>query len=133
MDTFATLPLQVYFPAIFRAECDSPIDALVALRIPRQEAMDIVAASWGNGESSALIAITDGGRPVVALLTPEGRWAACNAFLGNLCATHQEADRRLSKVLKRHHRGYVASVPSRQMTSAAEFQTHPGCRDSWAR
>lgn len=132
MDTFATLPHQVYFPAILRAECDSPIDALVALRIPRQEAMDLVAASWGHGEPSALFAITDGGREVVALLTPEGRWAACNAFLGNLCATHQEAERRLAKVLKRHHRGYVASIPSRQMTSAAEFQTHPGCLDSWA-
>jgi hypothetical protein len=131
MDPFATLPHQVYFPAILRAECDSPIDALVALRIPRQEAMDLVAASWGHGESSALLAITDDGRQVVALRTPEGRWAACNAFLGNLSATHQEAERRLGKVLKRHHRGYVASIPNWHMTSVAGFETHPGCLDSW--
>ncbi len=119
MNVVAKLPCPVYFPAILRVECYSPIDALVALSIPRREATDLVAASWGDSEPDCLLAITDGGRPVVVLLTPEGRWAGCNAFLGNLCATYQEADRLLGKVRKRQHRGYVARMPTRQAALAA--------------
>ena len=131
MNTLGKLPCQLYFPAILRVECDSPIDALVAASIPRQEAMDLVAASWGNSEPSCLIAATDGGRPVVVLRTPEGRWAACNAFLDHLCATYEEADRSLSKVLKRNHRGYVACFPTRQTALAAGGKARPGWPDVW--
>jgi len=96
-----------YFPAIVCVECDSPIDALIALCVPRDEAMDLVAASWRNGESTCVLATVDGGRSVAALRTPEGRWAACNAFLDKRCNSPQEARRELGKLLKRGRRGYI--------------------------
>jgi len=96
-----------YFPAIVCVECDSPIDALIALCVPRDEAMDLVAASWRNGESTCVLATVDGGRSVAALRTPEGRWAACNAFLDKRCKSPQEAQRELDKLLKRGRRGYI--------------------------
>lgn len=110
-----------YFPAILRVLRDSPIDALVALTVPRDEALDMVAASWLTGESSSLLATVDGGRPVIVLRTQEGRWAACNVFLGQVCATHQEADRRLSKLLKGGRRGYVACLPVRVQAPAVDL------------
>lgn len=100
-----------YFPAIVCVVCDSPIDALVALCVPRDEAMDLVAASWRESEIGCIVATLEGGRPIAVLPTPEGRWAACNAFLDDLCATPQEAARRLDKLLKRGRCGYVGSLP----------------------
>jgi hypothetical protein len=98
-----------YFPAIVCIVCDSPIDALVALCVRRPEAMMIVAAARDNGtESACLVATLHGGRPIVVLRTPEGRWAACNAFPDPLSAAPEEADRRLQRLLKRGRRGYVA-------------------------
>ncbi len=105
-----TVVRRVYFPAIVCVECDSPIDALVALCIPRDEAMDLVAASWRGGESACVLATVDGGRRVAALRTPEGRWAACNAFLDKAFNSRGEAERELSKLLKRGRRGYVAEL-----------------------
>lgn len=102
---------RAYFPATLCAEHDSPIDALLALSVPRDEAMDLVAASWLAGEATCLVAILDGGRPVVVLRTQEGRWAACNAFFSDLSSTPEAAGRRLSKLLKRRRRGYVAWMP----------------------
>jgi hypothetical protein len=99
-----------YFPAIVCTVCDSPIDALVALCVPRDEAMDLVAASWQKNGDVCIVATLDGGRPVAALLTPEGRWAACNAFMDELCETQQEAARRLGKLLKRGRLGHVGCV-----------------------
>ena len=99
-----------YFPAIVCTVCDSPIDALVALCVPRNEAMDLVAASWPESGAGCLVTTLDGGRPVAVLLTPDGRWAACNAFLDLLCATPQEAGRRLEKLLRRGRQGYVGQV-----------------------
>lgn len=99
-----------YFPAIVCIVCDSPIDALVALCVPRKEAMELVAASWWNDEAECIVATLHGGRPVAVLLTPEGRWAACNAFLGELFATPQEASRRLAELLRRGRRGYVGRM-----------------------
>ena len=96
-----------YFPAILCAEFDSPIDALISLCVPQDEALNLVAASWRNGESMCIVATIDGGRPVAAVPTPEGRWAACNAFLDYRCSTRSEAERQLRKLLKRGRRGYV--------------------------
>lgn len=96
-----------FFPAIVCFECDSPIDALVALCVPREEAMDLVVASWRSDESGCVVATVDGGRTVAAIRTPEGRWAACNAFPGAGISTWPEAERQLQKLLKRGRRGYV--------------------------
>ena len=99
-----------YFPAIVCIVCDSPVDALVALCVPRDEAMDLVTASWRGGEASCIVATLHGGRPIAVLATPEGRWAACNAFLDEIFSTPQEAGRRLDRLLKRGRRGYVGHV-----------------------
>lgn len=120
MNSTATLRCHGYFPAIVRAERDSPIDALVALCVPRNEAMDLVAASWAASGSSCLLATVDGGRPVVVLRTPEGRWAACNAFLAEISATRQEAAHRLRKHLKGRHRGFVACTLGGQAVATAD-------------
>ena len=101
-----------YFPAILCVECDSPIDALLALCVPRDEAMDLVAASWAGDPSTSLMATLDGGRTVAVLRTPDGRWAACNAFLEHAGSTPREAERQLHKLLKRGRRGYVGVLPA---------------------
>ena len=105
------LPSVSYFPAILCVECDSPIDALVALCVPRDEAMDLVAASWRNKGAACVLATLDGGRAVAAVRTPEGRWAACNAFLDYCASSPGEAQRQLDKLLKRGRRGYVGTMP----------------------
>ncbi len=69
----------------------------------------VVASGWGN-ETRCIVATLHGGRPIAALLTPEGRWAACNAFLDDLFATPQEAARRLAELLRRGRRGYVGCI-----------------------
>jgi len=99
-----------YFPAILCVECDSPIDALVALCVPLDDAMNLVAASWRGDEAinhACILATVDGGRTVAALRTPEGRWAACNVFLDKGYPTRGDAERELGKLLKRGRRGYV--------------------------
>lgn len=108
MTAASTAPALRYFPAIVRDECDSPIDALVLLGVPRDEATDLVAAAWGRGDSTCILGDIDGGRPVVALLTPAGRWAACNAFPEKACGDRREAQRQLEKLLKRGRRGLIA-------------------------
>lgn len=101
-----------YFPAVAFAEHDSPIDALVGACVPRAEAMDLVAASWIDGETNnSLLVALDGGRPIVILRTENGRWAVCQAFLDERCASPEEAGRRLARRLKRQRHGYVACLP----------------------
>lgn len=100
-----------YFPAILCVECDSPIDALITLCVPRDEAMNLVSASWDSEQSTSLVSTLDGGRTVAVLPTPEGRWAACNAFLDHACSTPREAAHQLQKLLKRGRRGYVGVLP----------------------
>jgi hypothetical protein len=99
-----------YFPAIVCIVCDSPIDALVALCVARQDAMDLVTASWRSNETSCIVTTLHGGRPIAVMLTPEGRWAACNAFLDELFATPEEAGRRLAELLRRGRRGYIGHI-----------------------
>ena len=38
-----------FLPAIICAEFDSPIDALLSLHVPQEEAMDAVVAAWHGG------------------------------------------------------------------------------------
>jgi hypothetical protein len=112
MTSATTPPRGGYFPAIACIVCDSPIDALVALCVRRNEAMMLVAASWQTADAAAsLVATLHGGRRVAVLPTPEGRWAACNAFVDELFATPQEAGRKLAQLLKRGRYGYVGYLP----------------------
>ena len=108
MDTPASALL--FFPAVICAEYDSPIDALIGLHVPQDEAGDLVAASWreeGEEAVACILAAVDGGRNVAAIRLPNGRWAACNAFIGEACRSRAEAERRLSKLLKRGRAGTV--------------------------
>lgn len=106
-----------YFPAVVRSLHDSPIDALVALAVPRDEAMDLVAAAWSAGDA-AIIATLDGGRPVAILRVDDGRWAACNAFLDQATGDPVEAARRLAKIVKRGKVGMVGALEPRRSGSA---------------
>lgn len=99
-----------YFPAIICIVCDSPIDALVALCVRRGEAMELVTAAWRSGDTGCIVTTLHGGRQIAVMPTPDGRWAACNAFLDELFATPQEAQRKLDTLLKRGRRGYVGYV-----------------------
>ena len=51
---------EAYFPAVICAEYDSPIDALVGLHVPQDEAMDLVAAAWADGRARCVLAQVDG-------------------------------------------------------------------------
>ncbi len=99
-----------YFPAIVCVVCDSPIDALVALCVPREEAMLLVTTSWRDRGARCIVTTLHGGRPIAVLPTPDGRWAACNAFMDELFATPQEAGSRLAQLLKRGRVGYVGQI-----------------------
>lgn len=99
----------LFYPAIVRDRFVSPIDALVALGIPGDESTDLVIASWHTSATDrrvpSIVATTYGGRPVAVVPLADGRWAACNIFLDTLCATAQEAERRLDRLLKPGTRG----------------------------
>ena len=103
----------LFFPCLICAEFDSPIDALISLCVPLDEARDLVAASclFGlHGElngAPCLITQINGGRAVAALRTPHGRWAACNAFLHQAKTSQSEAERVLNTLLKRGRRGLI--------------------------
>lgn len=103
-----------YFPAVICAEYDSPIDALIGMHVPQDEAMDLVAAAWAAGGAKCVLAFVDGGRCVAAILLPGGRWAACNAFVEDACTTRSEAERRLGRLLKRGKKGTVGTVAGRR-------------------
>ncbi|GHU26734.1 hypothetical protein AGMMS50256_04720 [Betaproteobacteria bacterium] len=111
MEKYLTEGREIYFPAVICAEYDSPIDALVGLHVPQDEAMDLVTAAWADGCARCVLARVDGGRHVVAILLPNGHWAACNAFVGQACATPREAERRLKKLTKRGRQGTVGTIP----------------------
>lgn len=107
-----------FFPAILCAEFDSPIDALIALCVPQDDAVTLVTAAWCNGEAETVLTSVDGGRVVAALRTETGRWAACNAFLADLCTTRSEAERRLQRLLKRGRKGMVGVLETGRGDSA---------------
>ncbi|MDR1367660.1 MAG: hypothetical protein LBJ76_02955 [Candidatus Accumulibacter sp.] len=96
-----------YLAAVVLAEFDSPIDALISLHVPTDEARDVVNASWRADPADCFVCSIDGGRGVAAIRTPEGRWAACHVFSGSPCATRAEAERRLKKPVRRGRRGIV--------------------------
>jgi len=103
-----------YFPAILRSEHDSPIDALVALGVPREECMELVAACWhqaSHRSGHSLLAWVDGGRAVAVLPLANGRWA-CNAYPDQACSSQREAARRVEKLAKRGRQGLVGVVPA---------------------
>jgi hypothetical protein len=121
-----------YFPAIIIAVFDSPLDALVALTVPRDEALDIVVASWpvlarcaagnalaakveegnvGSADAPAIVAHIQGGRCVAVLPTAAGRWAACNAFLDPPCHTRVDAERLLARLLRGRRVGCIGRLP----------------------
>ena len=100
-----------YFPAVICAEFDSPLDALIGLHVPQDDAQDLVTAAWSSQEAECVLASVDGGRPVAAIRLPDGRWAACNAFPDESCTTRREAERRLQKLLKRGRAGIVGTIP----------------------
>ena len=103
---------EAYFPAVIIAEYDSPIDALISLRVARDEVMDLIMATWSEDSTQCVMARVDGGRQVAAVLLPNGRWAACNAFADPPCASPHEAGRRLEKLLKNGRRGTVGAMVS---------------------
>ena len=104
---------RLFYPAIMRDRFASPIDALVSLGVPADEARDLVVASWCASGAGSIAATTYGGRPVAVLLLPDGRWAACNVFLDALCTTQQEAERRLARLLKPGTRGSASVLALR--------------------
>ena len=106
-----------YFPALICSEHDSPIDALLALCVARDEVMDLVTAACLAGEAggegvACVVAQADGGRDVAALRAAHGRWLACNAFVDSCCATAFDAERALDKRRKRGRRGCVGVLPA---------------------
>lgn len=119
MTLAARLPVPAYLPAIVRAEFDSALDALLALTVPRDEAMDLLVASWLSAEPACLLTTIDGGRAVVVLRAASGRWAACNAFLNHSCDRHADAERRLRRLLRGHQRGHVACLPATVVSLAS--------------
>lgn len=72
--------------------------------------MRLVAASWSGSDPGCILTTLHGGRPIAVLRTPDGRWAACNAFLSEFFTTPKAAGRRLDELLKRGRRGYVGHV-----------------------
>ena len=107
MSNTSPLPQKAYFPAVVCAEFDSPIDALVSLCVPLDEATTLVTASWQDDRRRPLVVTLDVGRSVAALMTDDGRWAACHAYLEHLTTNEQEALRQLGKLCKRGKRGMI--------------------------
>jgi hypothetical protein len=103
----------LFFPAIIRSEHEAVIDALAALDIPRGEAMNLSVAGWGQAVGP-ILAEVDGGRPVAAVPLLDGRWAACNTFPGHACKSLADAERTLSRLLKRGRRGLAIGVTREQ-------------------
>ena len=99
-----------YLPAIVCAVFDSPIDALVGVHVPQDEAMECVAAAWHRGQTTCVLAEVDGGRAVAAIQAEDGRWRGCNAFPEHLCATLSEAERQLKKLVKRGRQGCIGRL-----------------------
>lgn len=103
-----------YCPAIVRSEHDSVFDALLALDVPRDEAMDLMVSRWGQ-PGGAILATVFGGRSVIAVPLGQGRWAACTAYPEQCSHSLAEAERGLEKLIKRlknGKRGLVAALPA---------------------
>lgn len=94
-----------FYPAIVRERFDSPIDALISLGVPADEATDLVAASWSQGCAGSIVTTTFGGRHIAVVAQGAGRWAACNFFAEALCTTQIDAERRLLRLFRPGTRG----------------------------
>ena len=105
-----TPAMRHFFPAVICAEYDSPVDALISLHVPLNEAMDLVTASWMLQGAECILASVDGGRKVAAIRLSNGHWAACNAFVEKTFRTRHEAGRYMQKLLKRGRTGVVGSM-----------------------
>lgn len=99
-------PTHPFLPAVILSEHETAFDALVALDVPRNEAMDLVVAGWPASAAPLLTSI-DGGRCVAAVRLASGRWAACNAYPEAAAVTPAEAERRLTRLAGRRKRGLV--------------------------
>ena len=104
-----------YLPVVVCSEHDSPLDALLALHVAQDDAADAVAAALHacDGDFApgfAVLAETDGGRPVATVRSETGRWVAGNAFPDKACATAAGAERELTRLVKRGRRGLVAQI-----------------------
>ena len=102
-----------YLPVVVCGAHDSPLDALLALHVAQDDAADAVAAALHATDGAltpgfAVLAEADGGRPVAAVRTADGRWAAGNAFPDKACATPAGAERELKRLVKRGRHGLVA-------------------------
>ena len=115
-----------YFPVILCLVCDSPIDALIALCLPRGEAMELFSAAQWSGDTGCMLATIHGGRRIAVMPTPEGRWAACNAFPDELFASPRDAQRKLDSLLKRGRTGYVGYVRREHAAPDQELGQIPG-------
>ena len=104
-----------FVPVVVCSEHDSPIDALLALHVAHDDAVDAVAAAIHGAAGVlppgfAVLAESDGGRAVAAVRTAEGRWAAGNAFPEKIGSSAAVAERELKRLLKRGRCGLVAQI-----------------------
>ena len=116
---------RLFFPAVICTEYDSPVDALISLHVPQNEAMDLVAASWVAQGTECVLASVDGGRNVTAIRLPSGRWAACNAFVEKACPSEREAERQMKKLLKHGRKGVVGSMETILEQPKTKMPVHP--------
>lgn len=98
-----------HYPAVAYAEFDSPIDALIALGIPRDEAQETLVATWSatyaNHHTAVITAThTEQQYLIAALHLPSTRWAACKVFLEKAWSTPREVERRMGQLFKHHAR-----------------------------
>ena len=108
--TMNECPGERHIPVVICSVHDSPVDALISMHVPQDEAMALVTASWPQNGVTCLLAAVDGGRHVAAVRLPDGHWAAGNAFVADGCMSRQDAERRLLRLLKRGRTGTVGVI-----------------------
>lgn len=81
------MPRPLYCPASVISQHASALDALLALKVPHAEAMNLLVASWrpaavpAEADCRLIVAQVDGGREVAAVESvAERAWLACNLY-----------------------------------------------------